>query len=78
MSDGLSTHEITILNAARAILRDRAHTTHNDTVSEVRCAVQAETAENAVFTFLNWTNAYLGVDMTYEQLHMVPRAEVEA
>ena len=74
----LSDTDIFLLNTARAILAESAKVAYDGRPSEVRCAVQAETAGDAIFTFLSWTHAYLGRSMTHEQLHMTsPPAPVD-
>ena len=69
MSDTLTDVEITILNAARGILREQSKHAYDATPSEVRTAVEAEKAEYAIFQFLSVTNAYMHREMSYEQLH---------
>jgi hypothetical protein len=61
--------EVAILNAARAILRERtkySYPANNDTV---RVAVTAEHAEYAIFQYLCTGDAYLDWHLTPEQLH---------
>jgi hypothetical protein len=74
----ISDAEIAVLNAARAIL-ERIANEHGFTSKSglVRAATHAEVAENALFKFLNVTNAFTGREMTYEQLHNRPRPPIE-
>jgi hypothetical protein len=76
VSGELTNSEIAVLNAARAILLERADYTSDDKSSDVRIAVLAEEAERAMFKYLNNYNAYGDApDLTYEQLHNAARPE---
>lgn len=80
MSDtprSLTDVDITILNAARGILNEQAKSSLDATKSQVRAAVVAEHAEDAIFKFLNTANAYLHREMTYEQIHNQPHPGTE-
>jgi hypothetical protein len=69
MSEQLTNEEIEVLNAARTILEAHSKFTGSVAAYEAKAATRAEVAEEAIFKYLNVTSAFLGVAMTYEQLH---------
>lgn len=65
----ITDEEITLLNAARDVLRKQSKHDTDANYRDVRAAVKAEDAEHAVFEFLSNVNAYTDRAMTYAQLH---------
>ena len=65
----ITDEEIAVLNEARAILKAYSDYNSGSEANEAAVAAVATIAENGIFKFLNWTNAYLHREMTYEQLH---------
>jgi hypothetical protein len=74
MSTFITDEEIDALNAARsalAAISTRAFRHSNDTQASGMVYAKSETATDAIFSLLNWTNSYAHQEIASDKLHNI-------